>query len=72
MTRLPESAYRPFPDGSATKIFCLLNGLWQVSRAHGAIDPSRALPDMLASQDTGFTTWDGADHCGPAEDFIGA
>src|SRR6266851_1570138 len=72
MTRLPESAYRPFPEGSVTKICCLLNGLWQVSGAHGAIDPAKALPDMLAYHDAGFTTWDLADHYGPAEDFIGA
>jgi len=72
MTMLSESAYCPFPEGSETKICCLLNGLWQVSGAHGAIDPARALPDMLAYHDAGFTTWDLADHYGPAEDFIGA
>ena len=49
----------------------LLNGLWQVSGAHGAIDPRRALPAMLALHAAGFTTWDLADHYGPAEDFIG-
>lgn len=48
----------------------LLNGLWQLSGAHGAIDPRRAIPDMLAYHDAGFTTWDLADHYGPAEDFI--
>src|SRR5215207_8445771 len=50
----------------------LLNGLWQVSGAHGPIDPRQALPAMLALHDAGFTTWDLADHYGPAEDFIGA
>ena len=49
----------------------LLNGLWQVSGAHGAIDPRQALPSMLALHAAGFTTWDLADHYGPAEDFIG-
>lgn len=48
----------------------LLNGLWQLSGAHGTIDPRKAIPDMLAYHDAGFTTWDLADHYGPAEDFI--
>jgi aryl-alcohol dehydrogenase-like predicted oxidoreductase len=49
----------------------LLNGLWQVSGGHGPIDPRTALPAMLALHAAGFTTWDLADHYGPAEDFIG-
>jgi aryl-alcohol dehydrogenase-like predicted oxidoreductase len=49
----------------------LLNGLWQVSGAHGPIDRQAAIQDMLAYHDAGFTTWDLADHYGPAEDFIG-
>ena len=49
----------------------LLNGLWQVSGAHGRIDPTAALASMLEYHDAGFTTWDLADHYGPAEDFIG-
>jgi len=67
---LPETAYTLLtPD---MRMCRLLNGLWQVSGAHGPIDPSRALPDMLAYHEAGFTTWDLADHYGPAEDFIGA
>ncbi len=50
----------------------LLNGMWQVSGAHGAIDPRAAIPSMRAYHDAGFTTWDLADHYGPAEDFVGA
>jgi aryl-alcohol dehydrogenase-like predicted oxidoreductase len=50
----------------------LLNGLWQVSGAHGSIDPQRAVPQMLDYHTAGLTTWDLADHYGPAEDFIGA
>jgi aryl-alcohol dehydrogenase-like predicted oxidoreductase len=46
--------------------------MWQVSGAHGNIDPANALRDMVAYHDAGFTTWDLADHYGPAEDFIGA
>ncbi len=49
----------------------LLNGLWQVSGAHGRIDPTAALGSMIEYHDAGFTTWDLADHYGPAEDFIG-
>lgn len=49
----------------------LLNGMWQVSGAHGQIDPQAALDDMLAYHAAGFRTWDLADHYGPAEDFIG-
>src|SRR5690348_8320840 len=46
--------------------------MWQVSGAHGAIDPARAIDAIFAYHDSGFTTWDLADHYGPAEDFIGA
>src|SRR5580700_1279033 len=50
----------------------LLNGMWQVSGGHGRIEPARAIAAMLAYHDAGFTTWDLADHYGPAEDLIGA
>ena len=53
------------------RICRLLNGLWQVSGAHGTIDRRAAIADMFAYHDAGFTTWDLADHYGPAEDFIG-
>jgi len=49
----------------------LLVGMWQVSGAHGRIDPERALRAMLEHFDAGFTTFDLADHYGPAEDFVG-
>jgi len=49
----------------------ILNGMWQVSGAHGSIEPSTALRAMFDYMDAGFTTWDLADHYGPAEDFIG-
>lgn len=49
-----------------------LTGMWQVSGAHGAIDPAAALRAMLAYHDAGLTTWDLADHYGPAEDLFGA
>jgi len=53
------------------RIHRLLNGMWQVSGAHGPIDRRKAIQVMLAYHDAGFTTWDLADHYGPAEDFIG-
>jgi aryl-alcohol dehydrogenase-like predicted oxidoreductase len=66
---LPEAATTQLtPD---LRICRLLNGLWQVSGAHGAIDRRAAIEDMVAYHDAGFTTWDLADHYGPAEDFIG-
>ncbi len=45
--------------------------MWQVSGAHGRIDPKRAIETMFNYIDAGFTTWDLADHYGPAEDLIG-
>jgi aryl-alcohol dehydrogenase-like predicted oxidoreductase len=45
--------------------------MWQVSGAHGYIEPERAVAEMFSYHDSGFTTWDLADHYGPAEGFIG-
>ena len=45
--------------------------MWQVSGAHGLIDPGTAVENMFDYLDSGFTTWDLADHYGPAEDFVG-
>src|SRR6266852_1927463 len=54
---LPDSVRFQFtPDMTICR---LLNGMWQVSGAHGRIDPKRALEGLFA------------DHYGPAEDFIG-
>jgi len=50
----------------------IVNGMWQVSGGHGPIDPGSAVEEMFSYHDAGFTTWDLADHYGPAEDFIGA
>jgi aryl-alcohol dehydrogenase-like predicted oxidoreductase len=66
---LPQSSRFQF-TGDLT-ICRILNGMWQVSGAHGAIDPLRAVEEMFVYHDAGFTTWDLADHYGPAEDFIG-
>jgi aryl-alcohol dehydrogenase-like predicted oxidoreductase len=63
-----EARTRLAPDLPTCRI---LNGMWQVSGAHGPIDRKAAIETMLAYHDAGFTTWDLADHYGPAEDFIG-
>jgi aryl-alcohol dehydrogenase-like predicted oxidoreductase len=66
---LPASSRFQFaPDLSICRV---LNGMWQVSGGHGYIEPARAVAEMFAYHDAGFTTWDLADHYGPAEDFIG-
>lgn len=68
---------RPLPQSSrfdlapGLEICRVLNGLWQVSGGHGRIEPELAVEDMFRYIDSGFTTWDLADHYGPAEDFIG-
>ena len=65
------------PEASVTQLtgdlsICrILNGMWQVSGGHGDIDPEAAVESMVAYVDAGFTTWDLADHYGPAEDFVG-
>jgi aryl-alcohol dehydrogenase-like predicted oxidoreductase len=66
---LPQESYLQFtPD---LKICRILNGMWQVSGGHGRINPATAIESMFQYVDAGFTTWDLADHYGPAEDFIG-
>jgi aryl-alcohol dehydrogenase-like predicted oxidoreductase len=69
---MPLPASSRFQFTSDLTICRILNGMWQVSGAHGAIDPVRAVDAMSAYHDAGFTTWDLADHYGPAEDFIGS
>jgi aryl-alcohol dehydrogenase-like predicted oxidoreductase len=66
---LPASSR--FQFAADLNICRILNGMWQVSGAHGAIDPDRAVEAMFTYHDAGFTSWDLADHYGPAEDLIG-
>lgn len=49
----------------------ILNGMWQASGAHGRIDASKAVDDMLRYHDFGLTSWDMADIYGPAETLFG-
>jgi aryl-alcohol dehydrogenase-like predicted oxidoreductase len=67
--KLPQSSRVQLT--SDLNICRILNGMWQVSGAHGAIDPERAVESMFEYVDAGYTTFDLADHYGPAEDFIG-
>ncbi len=66
---LPESSRYNLADD--LQICRILNGMWQVSGTHGRIDPAAAIGSMVEYVDAGLTTWDLADHYGPAEDFIG-
>lgn len=66
---LPQSSRLQLAPG--LNICRILNGMWQVSGAHGSIDPERAVESMFEYLDAGFTTFDLADHYGPAEDFVG-
>jgi aryl-alcohol dehydrogenase-like predicted oxidoreductase len=50
----------------------IVNGMWQVGGGHGRIEPGPAVAAMAVYHAAGFTTWDLADHYGPAEDLIGA
>jgi aryl-alcohol dehydrogenase-like predicted oxidoreductase len=51
----------------------ILNGMWQVSGAHGFLPvQDEAVSKMSLCADQGFTTFDAADIYGPAEEFIGA
>ncbi|MBY9015654.1 MAG: aldo/keto reductase [Candidatus Lokiarchaeota archaeon] len=55
---------------SNLKISRIINGMWQVSGAHGYINKNEAIKSMNLHVENGFTTWDLADHYGPAEDFV--
>lgn len=69
MTPAASTRFQFTPDLTICR---LLNGMWQVSGAHGYIEPAGAIAEMFAYHDAGFTTWDLADHYGPAEDFVGS
>jgi aryl-alcohol dehydrogenase-like predicted oxidoreductase len=67
--QLPTQSKTQFtPD---LEICRILNGMWQVSGGHGKINPGQAIDRMFDYFNAGFTTWDLADHYGPAEDFVG-
>ncbi|GLJ32968.1 hypothetical protein SUGI_0663890 [Cryptomeria japonica] len=49
----------------------VINGMWQTSGGWGKIERNGAVEAMLKYADNGFTTFDMADHYGPAEDLYG-
>uniref|UniRef100_A0A3P9MUW8 Uncharacterized oxidoreductase At1g06690, chloroplastic-like n=1 Tax=Poecilia reticulata TaxID=8081 RepID=A0A3P9MUW8_POERE len=49
----------------------VLNGMWQVSGAHGTVSKTKAVEAMQAYVDAGLTTFDMADIYGPAEEIYG-
>ncbi|XP_026187268.1 2,5-diketo-D-gluconic acid reductase A-like isoform X2 [Mastacembelus armatus] len=49
----------------------VVNGMWQVSGAHGAVDRARAVEAMQVYVAAGLTTFDMADIYGPAEEIFG-
>ncbi|XP_014896802.1 uncharacterized oxidoreductase At1g06690, chloroplastic-like [Poecilia latipinna] len=49
----------------------VLNGMWQVSGAHGTVNKTKAVEAMQAYVDAGLTTFDMADIYGPAEEIYG-
>ena len=67
--KLPASSRLQFTQDM--DICRVLNGMWQMSGYHGRINPKQAIQNMFDYMDAGYTTWDLADHYGPAEDLIG-
>uniref|UniRef100_A0A0E0M4P2 NADP-dependent oxidoreductase domain-containing protein n=1 Tax=Oryza punctata TaxID=4537 RepID=A0A0E0M4P2_ORYPU len=57
--------------GDSLPICRVLNGMWQTSGGWGRIDRDAAVDAMLAYADAGLSTFDMADHYGPAEDLYG-
>ena len=66
---LPGEAYTSLGDMRMSRV---LNGMWQVSGAHG-FDPNRddSVAAMARCASEGFTTFDLADIYGPAESYVG-
>uniref|UniRef100_A0A0G4FTZ5 NADP-dependent oxidoreductase domain-containing protein n=1 Tax=Chromera velia CCMP2878 TaxID=1169474 RepID=A0A0G4FTZ5_9ALVE len=65
------SKIETFSLGSLPSVPRVVNGLWQVSGAHGPIDPQRAVEDMKSYEIAGLRAWDMADIYGPAELIYG-
>lgn len=67
MSQIPKIRLR-----GGLEICRILNGLWQVSGAHGNIDPRQAVQALNAYVDAGLTSFDMADIYGPAEEIYGS
>ncbi|OAY38183.1 flagellar radial spoke protein 5 isoform X1 [Manihot esculenta] len=67
-----ESRRVTVKNGNDSLEICrVLNGMWQTSGGWGRIDRDDAVEAMLKLADAGLTTFDMADHYGPAEDLYG-
>ncbi|XP_056689662.1 pyridoxal reductase, chloroplastic isoform X2 [Spinacia oleracea] len=55
----------------SVEICRVLNGMWQTSGRWGRIDRDNVVESMLRYSDAGLSTFDMADHYGPAEDLYG-
>lgn len=58
--------------GNGLEITRIVTGLWQVSGGHGTIEPEDAVDHMQRLCASGLTSFDMADHYGPAEELTGA
>ncbi|KAM1804028.1 hypothetical protein ACFX12_029941 [Malus domestica] len=59
-------------NGNDSQDICrVLNGIWQTSGGWGRIDRDDAVEAMLRYADAGLSTFDMADHFGPAEELYG-
>ncbi|OIW09050.1 hypothetical protein TanjilG_16277 [Lupinus angustifolius] len=71
-TNASENHEITLSNGTDSLNICrVLNGMWQTSGAWGRIDRDDAVEAMLRYADAGFSTFDMADHYGPAEDLYG-
>ncbi|KAL8501195.1 hypothetical protein ACS0TY_020664 [Phlomoides rotata] len=70
--QVPEKRKTVVKNGNDSLEICkVLNGMWQTSGGWGRIDREDAVDAMLRYADAGLSTFDMADHYGPAEDLYG-
>ncbi|EXB38479.1 hypothetical protein L484_022381 [Morus notabilis] len=71
-TGIAEAERVTVKNGKDSLEICrVLNGMWQTSGGWGRIDRNDAVDAMLRYADAGLSTFDMADHYGPAEDLYG-
>ncbi|KAG9151846.1 hypothetical protein Leryth_002124 [Lithospermum erythrorhizon] len=71
-TEVAEKKKEMLKNGKDSLEICrVINGMWQTSGGWGRIDRNDAVEAMLKYADAGLTTFDMADHYGPAEDLYG-
>lgn len=60
----------PRVDVGSLRLCRILNGMWQMSGGHGKFTNEAAVEAMKDHVDAGLTSFDGADHYGPAETLL--